>query len=218
MRRFAKTLLAIVVLGSQLPFPARATDVRQLPWSQLLEVADAICRARLIAVVEEEKEGLSSGAVSLASLSRSTFRSVASMRGECPQEIEVQWTRGELLDLDEAGSSWILFLTSEGQASEPAAKRRWSLALPPRGAWKVETFERLSWSHDFLEAISPDSYLYVSGLPDALFSFEQLRVRYYSNLHLDFNARALRTDLLAAWLRNQTRRPNAAEDESSNPH
>lgn len=217
--RFGKTLLLAGALGSLVQGPVRAADLRQVPWSQLLEAADVICRARLVVAEEMDSEIDSSGAISLATPFRSFFESRASLKGECPAKVNLQWGLHELLDLDEMGSSWILFLTSDRE-SDSSGEDGWRLALSPRGAWKIELLQRLSWSSDHLEAIVPDSYFHIGDLPEALFSSEHLRVRYYSNLHLDFYARVLRLDLLEAWLKSQgqaSEPPRAARPEPPSP-
>jgi hypothetical protein len=86
--------------------------------------------------------------------------------------------------MDQVGAQWYLFLGK-------SADGNLSLSSPDYGAWEVEVLEVHDWAKTQKEVISPDAYVGVSGIPDELFVWGQFRIRYFSNLSVEFGARVL---------------------------
>jgi hypothetical protein len=162
------------------PHPAQARDIRPTIFKKLTDESTLVCRGEIAQVRELPlEEGLSFDL-------ESSFKTVKSLRGACPDDIAVAWSRFNRPQMEKVGSQWYLFLkkTQDGKIS---------LSSMDHGAWEIEILEVIDWERTRKEIVSPDSYAGVRELPDELFVWGQFKIRYFSNLHVDFGARVLDT-------------------------
>jgi hypothetical protein len=170
-------ILVTFVVSSASPTasaPPEAVSVLEVSWPELLQGADAVCEVRVVGV-QEERETLGTGTISLDVPITSTLVTIESLKGECPKRFSLPWSFPATHEVGRYGDRLVLFLRKAGDGNPSG----WELFKGALGSWAVESRQAgYRIASESLEFISPEALQRVTDLPPALLSYQNLTFRF----------------------------------------
>ena len=175
--------------------PSETVATLEVSWPDLLQSADAVCEVWVVGV-QEKKESLGTGTISLDVPITSTLVTIGSLKGECPKRFSLPWSFPATPELGRYGAKVVLFLRSAGDGSPSG----WELLKGALGSWAIESRQSgYRIAGESLEFISPEALQRVTDLPPSLFSYENLTFRFGNQHILDLRSQVVTVYSLKRW-------------------